>query len=158
MVNSIINPILAFYSGFCMDDSFIFFSSIIHELPPCVESQFMFSLDITTLFINVPREEVISICVDFLYCSPLTSVPSLLETVFVELMEFVTKSVSFSFNDTMYRKVDGISMGSPLGSFLLIFLLSFMRNYSLTGFIYVSLMITSYVLVHVMRPCHSSIV
>ena len=30
-------------------------------------------------------------------------------------MELATKSVSFGFNDTMYRQVDGIFMGSPLG-------------------------------------------
>ena len=30
-------------------------------------------------------------------------------------MELTTKSVSFSFNDTMYCQVDGISIGSPSG-------------------------------------------
>ena len=33
-------------------------------------------------------------------------------------MELATKSVSFNFNDTMYRRVDGISMGSRLGPLL----------------------------------------
>ena len=33
-------------------------------------------------------------------------------------MEMATKSVVFSFNDTMYCQVDGISMGSPLGPIL----------------------------------------
>ena len=100
-----------------MDDSFIF-SSIIHQLPLCVDSQFMVSFDITSLFINVPLDKVISICVDVLYRSLLTSVPSCPEGIWVELMKVATKSVSFSFNDTMYHQVDGISMGSPLGSIL----------------------------------------
>ena len=78
----------------------------------------MVSFDITSLFINVPLDQVISIYVDFLYRSPLTSVPSFPESVFVELMELATKSVSFSFNDTMYHQVDGISIGSPLGLIL----------------------------------------
>ena len=30
-------------------------------------------------------------------------------------MKLTTKSVSFNFNDTMYRQVDGISMGSSWG-------------------------------------------
>ena len=38
--------------------------------------------------------------------------------VFVELMKSATSSVEFSFNDTMYKKTDGIAMGSPLGSAL----------------------------------------
>ena len=33
-------------------------------------------------------------------------------------MEIATKSVSFSFNETMYRQIDGISKGSPLGPIL----------------------------------------
>ena len=37
------------------------------------------------------------------------------EVVFVELMKFAT-SVEFSFDNIMYRQVDGISMGSTLGS------------------------------------------
>ena len=57
----------------------------------------MMSFDISSLFINVPLDEVISICVDFLCQSPLTSVPSFPESVFMEL---ATMSVSFSFNDT----------------------------------------------------------
>ena len=78
----------------------------------------MVAFDMTSLFINVPVDEVISICVDFLYHSPFISVPSFPESVFVELMELATKSVSFSFNDTMYRQVDGILMGFPLGPIL----------------------------------------
>ena len=88
----------------------------------------MVSLDITSLFTNVPLNEVISICVDFLYQSPLISVPSYPERAFVELMELNTKSVSLSFNDTMYRQVDRISMGSSLGPILLIFLSGSMKK------------------------------
>ena len=36
----------------------------------------------------------------------------------MDLMELTTKSVSFNVNDTMYRQVDDISMGSPLGPIL----------------------------------------
>ena len=86
---------------------------MIRQLFPCVDSQFMVSFDITSLFTNVPLDEVF--CVDFLYRSPSPLFP---ESVFVELMELTTKSVSFSFNDTMYRQVDGISMGSPIGPIL----------------------------------------
>ena len=80
-----LNPVLAFYLEFCVDDSFTF-SSIIRQLSPCVDSQFMVSFDIASLFINVPHDEVISVCEDFLYHSPLTPIPSFLESVFVELI------------------------------------------------------------------------
>ena len=113
----VLNSVLAFYSGFCVDDSFTF-PSMIHQLLPCVDSQFMVSIDITSLFTYVPPDEVISICADFLYQSLLTSVPSLPESIFVELIKLATKLVFFSFNDTMYRQVDGISMGSLLAPIL----------------------------------------
>ena len=35
--------------------------------------------------------------------------------VFVELMQLTTSSVEFSFNNNMYRQIDGVAMGSPLG-------------------------------------------
>ena len=33
-------------------------------------------------------------------------------------MGIATKSVSFSFNETMFRQIEGVSMGSPLGPIL----------------------------------------
>ena len=103
-----------FYSGLCIEDLFTF-SSMIHQFLPWVDSKIMVSFYITSLFINVPLDEVISIRADFLYEGPLISVPSFPESVFVELMELATKSVSFCFNNTMHHQVDCISMGSPLG-------------------------------------------
>ena len=98
-----------------MDNSFPF-SCIIRQLSPYVDSQFVVFFDIASLFTRVPL--VISICADFLYRSPLTSLPSFLECVFVELMELAINSISFSFNDTMYHHVDGILMDSLLGPIL----------------------------------------
>ena len=103
-------------------------SSIICQLPPCVDSQFKVSFDITSLFSNVPQDEVISIFADFLYHSALTCVPSFPERVFVELLELATKSVSFNFNDTVYRQVDVISMGPPLWPILVNIFVGFYEN------------------------------
>ena len=35
--------------------------------------------------------------------------------VFIELMNIATTSVGFSFNNKMYKQIDGVVMGSPLG-------------------------------------------
>ena len=77
-------PVLEFYSGFFVGDSFSF-DSIIRQLSPCDESQFLGSFDIASLFTHVPLNQVISICADFLYRSPLTSLPSLPEKVFCRI-------------------------------------------------------------------------
>ena len=44
--------------------------------------------------------------------------PTFPKRIFIELMELATKSLAFSFNDTMYRQDDEISMGSPLHTIL----------------------------------------
>ena len=92
----------------------------------------------------------------WLYQSPLTSFPYFPESVFVELMELATKSVSFSFNGTRY--FDGWSLRPYSCKY---FLLGSMKNYFLKGFpsfvfIYVTWTILSLVFVPVMKLCHSS--
>ena len=74
----------------------------------------MYSFDIWSLFTCFPILQTINICADMLYRSHLTT-PDILEAVFVELLKFATTSVEFSFDNIMYRQVDGISMGSVLG-------------------------------------------
>ena len=49
-------------------------------------------------------------------------------------MELATKSVSFSFNDTMYCQVDDISMGSPLGPILANIFVGFYEKLLFNGF------------------------
>ena len=149
----LLNSVLTFYSWFWVNDSFTFFS-IIRQLSPYVDSQFIVYFDITSLFSNVHLYEEISISRDFLYRSPLTCVPSFPESAFVESMELNIKS--FSFKDTMYCQVDGISMGSPLGHILANIFVGFYEKLLLTGFpsllfIHVTWMITLLVLVHVMK-------
>ena len=113
----VLKPVLEFYSGCCVKDSFTF-SSIIRRLPVCNESQFLVSFDIISLFTNIPLDETISICADFLYRGPSTIAFPFPEEVFIELMGIATKSVSFSFSEIIYRQIKGVSMGSPLGPIL----------------------------------------
>ena len=83
-----------------------------------MESQFLVSLDVVTLFTNIPLDETISICADFLYRGPsIASLPSP-KAFFNELMDIATRSVSFSFNETMFRQIEGVCVGSPLGPIL----------------------------------------
>ena len=110
----VLNPVLEFYSGCCVKDSFTF-SSIIRRLPVCMESQFLVSFNIDSLFTNIPLDETISIFADFLYRVPSIASPPFPEDVFIELMGIATKSVSYSFNETMFPQIEDVSMGSPLG-------------------------------------------
>ena len=40
--------------------------------------------------------------------------PDYPKKIFVELMNTATKSVEFSFNNNLYKQIDGVVMGSPL--------------------------------------------
>ena len=111
----LLDPVQKFHSACCINDSFLF-TSVIRQLPRCMDTEFLISFDISSLFTNIPLDETISVCADYLYCCH-SRPPSFPEHIFIELMEFATNSVSFCFNDTMYQ-VDGISMVSPLGHLL----------------------------------------
>ena len=58
--------------------------------------------------------ETIQICADSLYESNLTP-PIMDKDVFIELMNIGTTSVEFNFNNKMYKQIDGVAMGRPLG-------------------------------------------
>ena len=109
----ILDPVLEFYSSSCVPGSFRFASMI--RFLRCANTEFLVSSDICSLFINIPFDEIISICADYLYRSHLKA-PPFPENIFIELMELATKSVCFRFNNMMSRQVDGIFLWSPQGS------------------------------------------
>ena len=65
-------------------------------------------------FTNIPWVETIQMCADPLYGSNLIP-PSMDEDVFIELMNIATTSIEFSCISKMYKQIDGVAMGSPLG-------------------------------------------
>ena len=79
-----------------------------------VGDSLLHAFDISSLFTNVPLAETIQICADALYNNNVLPQPSFPRDI-VELMQLATSSVEFSFNNNMYRQIDGVSMGSPLG-------------------------------------------
>lgn len=60
--------------------------------------------------VHLCLQQTINICADVLS----SSLSRISEVVFIELKEF-TMSAEFNFNKIMYRQIDGIAMGSPLG-------------------------------------------
>ena len=75
----------------------------------------MCSLDVISLFTNVPLDETIQICLDRLY-SGLPDPPQLPRSVLKDLLQFATKkSHLMIFDGHYYDQSDGVAMGSPLG-------------------------------------------
>ena len=78
----------------------------------------MISYDIKTLFTNIPVVEVIEICLKVLCHSDLKH-PQMPEFVCKEMLRMAVLGVVFSFDGKMYKQIDGVAMGSPLGPWYL---------------------------------------
>ena len=78
---------------------------------------FMASLDIESLFTNIPLNEVIDICIADLFCDTNT-IHNLDCNDMRELLTLAAYESFFIFDQVMYRQIDGVAMGSPLGHIL----------------------------------------
>ena len=118
-LSNVLTPVLEHYSTNTIKDSFTFVKLINDSNFSYIDTKncFLTSFDISSLFTKVPLKETIDICADFLFSNPENS-PSFTKSQFLELMNWATSSVEFSFNDIMYRQVNGVAMGSPLGPIL----------------------------------------
>ncbi|BHF85905.1 hypothetical protein SprV_1002908000 [Sparganum proliferum] len=81
-----------------------------------VNGMVMFSLDVSSLFTNVPVTETVDYLCDFLSASQQEiGIPT---NTLKELLLRCTLNVQFLFDNQLYRQVDGVAMGSPLGPLL----------------------------------------
>ena len=95
---------------FAVKDSFYFAEEIVdqqHDL-------FMGSLDVNSLFTYIPFEETIEICTHELFTESETA-EGLIKTEFKEPLSLGTKDSHFIFDVTLYKQIDSVAMGSPLG-------------------------------------------
>ena len=72
----------------------------------------MGSLDVDSLFTNIPLEETIEICTHELFKK---IVEGLSKTEFKELLSLATKDSHFIFDGTLYKQIDGPATGFALG-------------------------------------------
>ena len=73
------------------------------------------SFDVTSLFTNIPLDETISICLNQLFVNDDDEFNKFSRSQFKSLLELSVKESAFIFNDKLYKQVDGVAMGSPLG-------------------------------------------
>ena len=77
----------------------------------------MGSLDVDSLFANIPLDETTDICVNQLFENTDT-VEDFTKSELKQLLCLVTKESYFIFNGLLYKQIDGVVMASPLGPFL----------------------------------------
>ena len=66
---------------------------------------------------NCPLEETINICTESIYDQN-NRAEGLNKSEFKKLLPLATKDLYFIFDDFLYKQVDGVAMGSPLGPIL----------------------------------------
>ena len=101
------------FNEFSLHDS----SSFPDKVSSFCPDHFMASLDIESLFTNIPLNEVIDICIDDLFCDTNT-IQNLDRNDMRELLNLAAYESFFIFDQVMYKQIDGVAMGSPLGSIL----------------------------------------
>ena len=92
-------------------------------------NNFMVSLDISSLYTNVPKNETISILTSKIYENG-ESFGNLSENEFRKMMNLAVNDTYFIFNNQYYEQTDGLAMGSPLSATLAnIFLCHFEKEW-----------------------------
>ena len=74
----------------------------------------MGSLDVDSLFTNIPLEETINICSNLLYDNE-DVIEGINKSEFKNLLSLATQESYFIFNDLLYTQKDGVAMESRLG-------------------------------------------
>ena len=74
----------------------------------------MASLDVDSLFTNIPLDETIDIWIDSL-CKDDENITKIPKDVFRNLLTVATKESFLMFNNKCYKQIDGVAMRSPLG-------------------------------------------
>ena len=77
----------------------------------------MVSFDVVNLFTNIPLDYTINLILDKIFVEKRIKT-RLGRAYFKRLLEICTKEMHFSFNDCIYKQVNGVAMGSPLGPVL----------------------------------------
>ena len=82
------------------------------------EDHFIVSLDITSLYTNVPLKETIDILTTLMYDQDQENFRNMTKREFKSLLELSIGDTYFMFNKEYYKQKDGLAMGSPLSATL----------------------------------------
>ena len=79
------------------------------------DSLFMASFDVENLFTNIPLSETVGICLEKLFPFPDSSVLGMTRNFFKTFLELSVMNSFFIFEQKLYKQLDGLGMGLPLG-------------------------------------------
>ena len=83
------------------------------------------SYDVVSLFTNIPLTETINIITNYVYKG--NNIPPFSKLAFKRMLKLATGGL-FSYNGKLYRQIDGVTMGNPLGPALANYFLAHIEN------------------------------
>lgn len=90
------------------------------------------SLDVESLFTNVPVQQTIDIIMQSVYYHESIPPPEMPEAVMRQLLHMCTTETPFQHNGSLYVQKDGVSIGSPLGPTFADFYMSALENHMMS--------------------------
>ena len=94
------------------------------------DNRFTCSLVVTSLFTNVPVQQTIEIIVNYFYSVNKLGFLNFCKKDFKKFLELALYDSYFIFDGSLYKQIDGCSMGNPLSPILAnIFLCNFEANF-----------------------------
>ena len=116
-------PILAPFTSnkYTVDNSYSFVRQITSV--PNADNYFMASFDVENLFTNIPLAETIDICIQSLFTDSNSTALGMDRNQFRTFLQKSVLNSFFMFNDKLFKQIEGLGMGLPLGpSFANIFM------------------------------------
>ena len=107
-LDSILEPITT--NKFTIKNSFEFAKEVTEQ----GSGLLMASLDVESLFTNIPLEEAINISCDSLFANE-AKINNFSRNGFEKLLRMALQNNFFNFDGKIYKQIDGVAMGSPLG-------------------------------------------
>ena len=106
------------HNDYSVKDTFEAVKKIRSILPELFEQGYRYySLDVVSLFTNVPLNKTIKIILKRVYEEKLLAT-KLRKSTLKKLIKDTCMKTAFSYNNKLYKQIDGVSMGSSLGPVL----------------------------------------
>ena len=107
-------PIIEKFSinEYTLKNSYDFVNSV--QSIPNANSLYMCSLDVESLYTNVPLDDSINILLDNMFPDPSINYKGFSRKDFKGLLQRSLNDSFFTFNNNIYKQKDGLAMGSPL--------------------------------------------
>jgi hypothetical protein len=123
-LNSIIKPYMP--NNFMVDSTYEFLQILRTKK---INKGMIASFDAESLFTNVPINETINIIIKQTYKNATLPPPKMPEKALRQLLKICTTEAPFkNINGDIYKQIDGVSMGSPLGPTFANFYMGYLEN------------------------------